>query len=347
VAFRLGEKGEMKIAHGDIRKMSAFTRVVLPAFVASVAFACAAQPSQAGSVNLPPEAAQAIDKMYGGDPDGAIAMLHTYEATHPDEPLPFTIEAEARWWKIYCDAAEIKWGMVDSQKRGKKPDDDSYLALADRVIHLAQAQIAQHDTSENHLYAGIGYALKTRLYGLRNENRSAARTGVAARTEFLRALELDPDNADASVGIGFYNYYVDTLSPVVKFLRFFMGIPGGNKQEGIRQVRVGIEHGVLLAVDARFYLARNLRTYEQHYQEALTVAEPLVARYPQNPIYLLLVGNLNLELGRNEKAPEYFNAVLNLPAVASAAACCAGCSDCNPCPAHVRTLAQTFLNSIR
>src|ERR1700723_3677407 len=233
----------------------------------------ATETAHAGRVQLPPEAAQAIEKMYGGDPDGAIAMLHTYESAHPDDPLPYTIEAEARWGKMFCDAAEIKWGMMDSQKRRKRPGDDSYFALADRAIQLAQAAIARKDTSENHLYAGIGYALKTRLYGLRNENRVAERNGVAARTEFLRALELDPDNADASVGTGFYNYYVDTLSPIVKFLRFFMGIPGGNKQEGLRQIRVGVEHGVLLAVDARFYLARNLRTYEQQYQEALNVGE--------------------------------------------------------------------------
>jgi tetratricopeptide (TPR) repeat protein len=311
-------------------------------------FGLAAKPALAGSVQLPLEAAQAIEKMYGGDPDGAIAMLHTYESAHPDDPLPYTIEAEARWWKMFCDAAEIKWGMMDSQKRGKRPEDESYFELADKAIHLAQARIAQNDTSENHLYAGIGYALKTRLYGLRNENRTAAHNGVEARKEFLRALELDPDNADATVGIGFYNYYVDTLSPVVKFLRFFMGIPGGNKQEGMRQIRVGVEHGVLLAVDARFYLARNLRTYEQQYEEALNVAQPLATRYPQNPIFLLLVGNLNLELGRNEKAAEYFNAVLKLPAVASANACCSGCggSGCNSCSGHVRNLAQEFLDSM-
>jgi hypothetical protein len=299
----------------------------------------------AGSVHLPPEAAQAIDKMYGGDPDGGIALLRTYEAARPNDPLPYAIEAEARWWKIYCDADEIKWGMIDSQKRRKKPEDDSYFALADRVIALAQAAIGQEDTSENHLYAGIGYALKTRLYGLRSDYRNAAKYGVASRTEFLRALELDPNNADASVGIGFYNYYVATLSPVVKFLRIFMGIPAGNKEEGIKQVQVGAEHGVLLAADARFYQARNLRTYEQKYGEALAIAEPLVSHYPQNPVFLLLIGNLNVELARKAKAAEYFNSVLNLPSLASPPGGCLG-GDCFACSAHVRILAQTFLNSI-
>jgi tetratricopeptide (TPR) repeat protein len=299
----------------------------------------------AGTVQLPPEAAQAIDKMYGGDPDGGIALLHTYEAVRPNDPLPYAIEAEARWWKIYCDADEIKWGMVDSQKRRRKPDDDSYFVLADRVIALAQAAIAQHDTSENHLYAGIGYALKTRLYGLRGEYRNAAKNGVASRTEFLRALELDPNNADASVGIGFYNYYVATLSPIVRFLRIFMGIPAGNKEEGIKQVQTGAEHGVLLGVDARFYQARNLRTYEQRYGEALAVAEPLVSLHPRNPIFLLLVGNLNVELARKAKAAEYFNSVLNLPALAAPPGGCSG-GDCSACSAHVRILAQAFLYSI-
>jgi tetratricopeptide (TPR) repeat protein len=339
----MGEKGEMKIAAPTMRPAAprvSFTLAVPIALAFFVALAAVPRGAQAGSLQLPPEASQALEKMYGGDPDGAIALLHSYEAAHPDDPLPLTMEAEARWWKIYCDAAEIKWGLFDSQKRGKRPDDDSYFALADRVIQLAQAQIAQHDTSENHLYAGIGYALKTRLCGLRGENRVAARNAVAARTEFLRALELDPNNADASVGIGLYNYYVETLPSIVKVLRFFMGIPGGNKEEGIRQIRVGIDHGVLLSVDARFYMARNLRTYEQQYQQALDFGEPLVTRYPQNPIFLLLVGNLNLELARNAKAAEYFQAVLKLPAVASAAECCAGCA------AHVRNLANEFLNSI-
>jgi hypothetical protein len=338
-------KGEVKIVCGNASRFLSAARLLAALATVACELTFVATATCAAGAQLPPEAAKAIDQMYGGDPDGGIALLHTYEAARPSDPLPYTIEAEARWWKMYCDADEIKWGMVDSQKRGKKPEDDSYFALADRVIALAQAAIAQHDTSENHLYAGIGYALKTRLYGLRSEYRNAAKNGVASRTEFLRALELDPDNADASAGIGFYNYYVATLSPVVRLLRIFMGIPAGNKEEGIKQVQVGAERGVLLAVDARFYQARNFRTYEQKYGEALAVAGPLVSLYPRNPIFLLLVGNLNVELGRKAKAAEYFNSVLRLPVLAAPPGGCSG-GDCFACSAHVRNLAQAFLDSI-
>jgi hypothetical protein len=338
-------KDEMRIVFGKSLRFLSPARVLAALAKLACGLTFVVTATSAGTLQLPPQAAQAVDKMYAGDPDSAIALLHRYEAGRPNDPLPYAIEAEARWWKIYCDADEIKWGMIDSQKRRKKPEDDSYFALADRVIALAQAAIEQHDTSDNHLYAGIGYALKTRLYGLRSEYRNAAKNGVASRAEFLRALELDPNNADASVGIGFYNYYVATLSPVVKLLRIVMGVPAGNKEEGIKQVQAGAEHGVLLAADARFYQARNLRTYEHEYGEALAVAEPLVLLYPRNAIFLLLVGNLNVELGRKTKAAEYFNSVLNLPAPALPPGGCSG-DDCFACSAHVRILARTFLNSI-
>jgi tetratricopeptide (TPR) repeat protein len=312
-------------------------RFLIPIVQGCVIALCISSPVRAGSIPLPPEAARAMDAIYGGDPDAAIVIARAVQRAQPEHPLGYLLEAEAEWWKIYCAACEIKWGMVDAWKRGKKPEDDAYLALADKVIELARAQLAKSDSAEMHVYLGIGWALKTRLYGLRDDGRHTARAGVAARAEFLRALRLDPEMADATAGLGLYNYYVDTLSRFVKILRFFMGIPGGNKEEGIRQMTAGIDRGVLSSVDTRFYLAKNLRTYDLRYEQALATAEPLAARYPHNPVFLLLLGNLHAELGRNAKASEYFHSAL-----ASTE------SDPDPaCAARIRDLAKSFLASLK
>ena len=305
-------------------------------------------PVRAGSLTLPPEATQAMAQIYDGDPDGAIATAQKLQLSQPDQPLGFILEAEAEWWKTFCASSEIKYGMVDAWKRGKKSEDEAYFALADKAIELAQAQIARSETAEMHLYTGAGYALKARLFGLRGEHRAVAHAGVSARTEFLRALELDPNMADATAGIGLYNYYVDSFSSIVKMLSFFMGIPGGNKQEGIRQMQIGMDRGVLFSVDTRFYLAKNLRKYDQQYEQALLVGQPLVARYPNNPVYLLLLGNLNAELSRNEKAAEYFHAVLKLPAIQSTceAPPSVPAANCMPCFVRARDIAKSFLASL-
>ncbi len=116
-------------------------------------------------------------------------------------------------------------------------------------------------------------------------------------------------------------------------LRFFMGIPGGNKEEGIRQMKIGMERGAFLAVDSRFYLAKNLRAYDRKYDEALQTAKPLATRYPRNPVFLLLLGNINQELGRNDKAAEFFRAAQSAPVADPA------------CAARVRDLANSLLAS--
>jgi tetratricopeptide (TPR) repeat protein len=288
--------------------------------------------------HLPPEAVQAMDKIYAGDPQAAIAILRNLEQSQPQNPLAFLLEGEAAWWQIYCDNAEVRYGMIDAWKRGKKPEDEEYLELTDKIIELSQAQIAKSNSAEMHLYAGNGYALKARMYALRGENRAVAHAGVAARAEFIRALEIDPQMADATGGLGLYNYYVDSLSSIVKMLRFFMGIPGGNRDEGIRQMQTAIEHGVISQVEMRFYLAKNLRNFDRDYAQAMVIAKPLSASYLGNPIFQLLMGNLNAELGRPEKASEYFHL-----AVQASSADHRDCSACSTCQNQVRRIADSFL----
>jgi tetratricopeptide (TPR) repeat protein len=306
--------------------------ILIAAIITGLALSPAS--SRAGELKISPEAKQALDILYNGDSDAAIAAARKIQLAQPDQPIGYLLETEARWSQRFCAAIEIKYGMVDAWKRSKEPGDDDYLRLTDKAIQAADAQLARAETAEMHFYKGMGYVLKVRVYGLRSENRNAARAAVTGRAEMLRALELDPDLADATAVLGVYNYYVSTLSPIVKLLRFFMGIPGGDKETGVKQMETGMTHGVVMDVDIRFILARALRQYDQKYERALEIAEPLAARYPHNPNFLLLLGNLNAELGRTPKAAEYFRAVLALPPGTSA------CAD------HARDLAKAFLSSL-
>jgi tetratricopeptide (TPR) repeat protein len=185
-----------------------------------------------------------------------------------------------------------------------------------------------------HLDAGLGYAQKTRLYSLRDEKRAEARAGVRAQEHFLRALALDPNLADADMGLGLYNYYVDTLSAIARILRFFMGIPGGSKTEGVRQLRHAAEHGVITSAEAQFYLAKNLRNFDRNYEQALKVMEPLAAQYPSNAIFQLFLGDLNAKLGRKDKAAAYYRAAAALPVPDAA------------CRDHIRKLASAALAAL-
>jgi Flp pilus assembly protein TadD len=95
---------------------------------------------------------------------------------------------------------------------------------------------------------------------------------------------------------------------MARVLRFFMGIPGGSKQEGVRLLEQAIADGVLTPNLARFYLALNLHRYDQQYEKALSVISPLAEKYSANPLFQLARGDLYAKLGRKEKARACYRA---------------------------------------
>ena len=272
--------------------------------------------SAPGGLDLPPavlaDVQQGLAGIFHGDPDAALPIARRLESSMPSHPMGFLLETEARWWKTYCQSCTLRYNVIDAWSRGKLPEDDAYFALADRAIQLAEAQIAQHETASLHVFAGMGYGLKARLQGLRGGNLGVARAGVKGREHFLRALELQPGLGDALTGMGLYNYLADALSPFAKMLRFFMGIPGGSKKEGIRQLETAMKTAQLTAAEARFYLARNLRNFDQEYARAAELVEPLVAQYPDNPSFQLLLGDLYAKLNRKQPAALHFHAAFGL-----------------------------------
>jgi tetratricopeptide (TPR) repeat protein len=292
--------------------------------------------SHASELNIPPDAHLAIDLMYQGKPQEAIEVAHKLEAAQPDHPLGFLIEADILWWNIYCKWSERKYNTIDAWSHTRPPDADDVaeLALADKVSSLAEAGIAKADTAEMELYAGLGYASRARILGLRYEKIPVARAGVESRKHLLRCLELNPNMADAYLGLGLYNYYVDTLSAMAKVLRFFMGIPGGDKREGLRQLEIASTKGDLAQMEARFNMAKSLRNYDFDYARAEQAAEPLLNQHPDNCIFLLLAGDIEQKLGHNSAAAEKFQAVASSSWPAS------------PCADRARGLAREALATL-
>jgi len=259
-------------------------------------------------LELPSATPAILDNIYSGRTDIATTQAKQLQGQYPENPLGYLLEAEALWWKIWCASAEFKYGMTMARHREKLEADQPYLDLTAKAYKLAEESIHKHDSGEMRLYAGMADGLAARLYGLRGEARASARAGVRARENFLKALALDPTLVDAYMGLGLYNYYVDTLSGLARVLRFFMGIPGGSKQEGIRQLQRAISGGQLSPALARFYLALDLHNYDQKFEEALEVIGPLVEKYPENPAFQLMQGDLYAKLHREAQAEARYQA---------------------------------------
>jgi tetratricopeptide (TPR) repeat protein len=296
----------MRQAEGFVVQRMRIISCTLAVSLCSAGLFCA--PARADKLQVAPEVIAGADQIYSGDLEGGREAALRLQQEQPEHPIGYLLEAEALWWKIWCTSAEFKYGMNFPRHRAKLAADRRYLELAAKATLLAEDEIAKHDTAEMEFYAGTGAALTARLYGLRGEGRNTARAGVRAREHLLRAIAMNAELADADLGLGLYNYYVDTLSAAARVLRFFMGIPGGSKKEGIRQLQHAIEEGVLVPPEARFYLAINLHNYDQQYDRALEVIGPLVEKYPSNALFQLAQGDLFAKLGRKKQARDSYQA---------------------------------------
>jgi hypothetical protein len=136
--------------------MTTLRRLAVMALVVFVAALVWAGEAKAAGLIVPPAAKRGLDLLYAGQPDKAMELFRGIEAAHPDHPLGYLLEADTRWWQIYCEACEIKWNTLDAWKRPRLAADDDYLELADKATALAVAQIAKQDSAEMELYAGMG-----------------------------------------------------------------------------------------------------------------------------------------------------------------------------------------------
>lgn len=137
---------------------------------------------------------------------------------------------------------------------------------------------------------------------------SALRNGSRCRELHQRAVKLRPDNYDAYLSLGLYDYIVGSLPGFVRFLVGIIGVRG-NKEQGIRELRMTAEKGLYNQDDAAVML---LAVYQREGkpQESLPLLEKLSAKYPRNYLVRLEMASMLNRLGRAGEACAIFESLL-------------------------------------
>ena len=257
-------------------------------------------------------AVHGLNLMMDGDLDGAIQVFQQIQRKDPQSPVGFVLEANATWWKIYYNSANlIDPDVFDVANMEATPYDSHFNDLIAVSLQKAEARIhAKEDLARSNLYAGFAFALRARLEGLHDRDLPTARAGKKMRNHLLRALELDPSLTDAYLGVGIYNYFVDTLSSIVKILSIFIGLPGGSRTEGLRQLQLCAEKGELARAESKFYLAKDFsRSNEKQYEKSQRLFQELAHEFPHNPLWPTLAGSLEFRLDKPREGEAVYREV--------------------------------------
>lgn len=280
---------------------------------------CASRPALADSVEEADlearhYALRGVDMMMNGDLDGAVQVFQQIETKYPESPVGFLLEADAIWWEIYYYSGNlIDPDVFDVANMEATPFDSHFDDLNNVAIQKAEALIRQHQIlAHSELYEGSAYALRARLDGLHGNDLPTARAAKKMRSHLLKAMELDPNLYDADLGIGIYNYFVDTLPAIVKFLSLFIMLPGGSRSEGLEQLQTCAEKCEVTRAEAKFYLAKDFtRNNEKKYTASVRLFGELQKEYPDNPLWPMLIGSIHFRMGQPSEGEKIYLEVLH------------------------------------
>lgn len=198
--------------------------------------------------------------------------------------LPATCGPAPRVACLGLDALNLWWRIqLDPESRALDP---AFQAKANEAIAEAERMtVAEPNRAEAWFYLGAAYGVRAQWRVLRVERMSAARDGKRIKESLEHALALDPAMHDAEFGVGMYRYYADVAPAVLRWLRWLLLLPGGNRVQGLQQLERAATQGLLVRGEAQFQIHILYLWYENKFRDALELVRTLQARYPRNPLF--------------------------------------------------------------
>ncbi len=200
------------------------------------------------------------------DFDGARRVFQEIVRQAPEDPLGYLLLTG-----LY-DLYMLDYSVRDSEAR--------FFQYADLCEARARPWLRDadpHKRAWGHFYAGAAAAYKAMRFGRNRQYLPALKHALRALKHLQAAVDLDSTLYDAYLGIGTYHY---ALSELPKFVKWIPGI-GDKREQGLREIRLAAEHGLLSRYAALDGLAWVL-AYDARPYEGIRIARRLVAEFPHS-----------------------------------------------------------------
>ncbi len=203
-----------------------------------------------------------------------------------------------------------------------KADYERFLALSQRAIQVSE-NILKYNEKDSKALFYLGGTLGYRGIAFQNNGDmlKAAFEGKKGYDKLKEAVELDPTNVDAQMGLGLFNYLI---SQAPSFVRPALKLAGlsGDRMAGLKYLSNAATNGLYAKTEAQFALANILRTdFEQQYDRSAQLLQTLIAQYPNNDFFQSILADVLLfNLRKADKAAELYQRIISKGALANTVA---------------------------
>jgi len=244
------------------------------------------------SVSVPP-LDRGFQLLYNLDFAQAHGIFAAYEQSHPDDPLGPTSDAAGQLFSEFHRLGILESQFFEDDKkfddRAKMIPDPAVRARFDAAVvraeSLAQARLAKNAKDKNALFAmTLCNGLEADYAALIEKRNIASLHYTKESTKWAeQTLAADPGNYDAHIAGGISKYIIGSMAAPVRWLVRLGGV-SGDKQEGVKELKVVAERGHYLAPFADILLAiAYVRDHDKKHARELLAA--LRDEFPANPLF--------------------------------------------------------------
>lgn len=225
-------------------------------------------PAFADAPPPPSELSAAMEAIYQGHFREAYAQVDKYIAANPRDPNGYMVRGNAREWE---QKLRNLHGSLD----------DEIIDDFQKANQLAfQAYDRNPDNVDNIINLGNSYMRLGKKWADVGKFLRAALISKKCYYHIKDALKVDPKRWDAYMSFGAFNYFVANLPSGVKPFASIIGLKG-NRQEGIRDIKLAAENPNLYQPDAQ-YLLKYVYRKEADLQNVAQILQQLHKKYPDN-----------------------------------------------------------------
>jgi len=239
---------------------------------------------------LPVKAGKIFDLCYQFKFKSADSLLNIYftDAKKGEEVELNMLKANIYWWKIIS-------GVNDKDTKTKY-----YKTLTEAEKHFDYEQ----DKGNSHLYKGISiYGYMARMDGL-NKNYLKAFFRVNSCLKYLeKSFGAEVKYPFFYLSSGLYNYHIVVTAKQYPVLTPYLYLyPKGDKNKGLEFLQIAAKNqNKYLSTEGHYFLMK-IYLEEKKFNLALQHVNEVLARFPENGIFLYYKFNIYLQAGNLKDA---------------------------------------------
>jgi len=251
---------------------------------AAVLLAAPSASAEGGGARLSPAAAAQLDeglhRLYSLDYPQSRAAFRKLVEMEPDNPFGYLFEAGGIWWESSQEyglftATPTLQGLFEQDIEAALRKSDAYMDAKDKETK-----------ADGYFVSGMALGTLGQWRLMKHHWMDALFIGKKAVKHLKKCVKLDPDYAEARLGLGVFDYQASRLSGVLK-LGVLFGVHGDRKR-GLEGIEYAMDHSRYATHQAAELLAQTYISDLRDDARALAVLRRLRADFPESPYFVFL-----------------------------------------------------------